>query len=53
MRTLTREEYRMRQRVQRVKVEYARDTATGNLLVVIVSLAVAGVMIGALIVGAL
>ena len=53
MRTLTREEYRMRQRVKRIPVEYARDTAVGNLLVVIVSLAIAGVMIGAIIAGVL
>ena len=53
MRTLTREEYRMRQRVQRVKVEYSRDTSTGNLLVAVIVLAIAGVMIGAIIAGVL
>ena len=50
---MTREAYMKRQRVQRVRVEYSRDTATGNLLVVIVSLAIAGVIVGALIAGVL
>ena len=53
MRTMTREAYMKRQRVQRVKVEYSRDTSTGNLLVAVIVLAIAGVMIGAIIAGVL